>query len=131
MNHLSESLTLTEKEMGVLRGEVNPKVTQQSLGSAAARNCPFSFLSQVGPQGLFRWTWPISQMGHQGPKRREESCLSLDLWLVLHTDSWSLGCVQWGLKAICVTSTLPATDSLQPCLTVPTSWYVCVCGDRV
>lgn len=47
MNHLSEPLPLTEEETGAQRGEVSPKVTQQLLGLAAAKNqlliCHFGF----------------------------------------------------------------------------------------
>lgn len=38
MNHLSEPSSLTGEETGAQRGEVSPKVTQQLLSLAAAKN---------------------------------------------------------------------------------------------
>lgn len=38
VNHLSDPSPLTEEEMGAQRGEVSPKVTQQSLGLVGVKN---------------------------------------------------------------------------------------------
>lgn len=118
MNHLSESPALTQEEMGVLRGEVNPKVTRLWLVLQQLRAIlPVSSVRKR-PWAFFRLTLPISQVGTLRPQE-DKHPLAPDANRVLVTCA---ACVQWGPRNLCLTSLRLSVTLPHDCSSL------CVCG---